>query len=269
MPKYTRPFAPEEELTDDELDDNLNNDPKLEPRNQENATWKKRYGDLRSHTQKQLNEMKAELEKLKAENNAVASRHVDLPASPDEVEAWSRKYPKIAAVFETLAIQKYKSLNETVEERFKELDKRSAATAAEQALVDLKKIHNDFDSIQNNEDFHAWLATKSKRTQDSIYENDLDYMAAAETITLFKLETNFGRGKKPTVNPKDAARDVPSRSPSRPSGNGGNDFVIRESEIEAMSPAEYDANEEAIEKAIKEGRVEYDISTAAKDAARG
>lgn len=270
MPKYQRPFAPEEELTDDEQDELLQNDTNLEPRTPEEQTWKKRYGDLRSHTQKQLNELKAQIETLKQQNAQVASNQVDLPASPEEVEEWSKKYPKVAAVFETLAIQKYKKLNETVEERFKELDKRSAETAAERALVELKKLHSDFDDIQNNQDFHDWLATKSKRTQDTIYENDTDYMAAAETIDLFKAQTGWGSNKRhqsPT-NPADAARDVPRRAPSRPSNTGGNDYVIKESEIEAMSPAEYAKHEEEIDKAIREGRVDYDL-TRAKEAARG
>lgn len=269
MPKYQRPFAPDEELTEDELDENLRNDPDLTPRTPEEQTWKKRYGDLRSHTQKQINELKAQIDKLTEQNSQVASRQVDLPASPEEVEEWSKKYPKIAAVFETLAIQKYKSLNETVENKFRELDKRSAETAAERALVELRKLHNDFDEIQNSEDFHAWLGTKSKRTQDTIYENDTDYLAAAETIDLFKAQTGFGgKRKSQTVDSRGAARDVPRRSPSTPSGNGGNDFVIKESEVEAMSPAEYDKYEEQIEKAIKEGRFEYDL-TAAREAAKG
>ena len=61
---------------------------------------------------------------------------------------------------------------------------------------------------------------------------------------------------------------LPKHSPNTPSGTGG-DFTIKESEVAAMTSAEYDKYSDEIDKAIKEGRFDYDLTNAAKEAARG
>ena len=266
MPElYKRPFAPEETLTEDEENTQLVNT--TPPKNPEDETWKKRYGDLRSHSQKQINELTSRLAALETQLKASTKDNFQLPSTPEEVEAWTKRYPQVAAVIETLAIQKYKSLNESVEDRLKLLTERESENARNTALIELKKIHSDFDDIQNNSDFHDWLATKSIRTQDTIYKNDTDYQAAAETISLFKLETNFGRGKpNRRAEAKDSAREVAASRTRSPSSSL--EPIFKESEIMAMNGKEFEANAEAIEKAQREGRIEMDI-TNSREAARG
>jgi hypothetical protein len=265
---YSRPIQPEATLNDEELElENNITMPPDESLNPEEKTWKKRYGDLRSYTSKQLNDMKAQLKEVTEKLNTTVSSKMELPARPEDVEEWTKKYPQVAAIVETLALQKARKVNETVEAKLETLRESQKENDRDKAMNKLKGIHTDFDDISASEVFHNWLASKSKRTQDTIYENDTDFEAAAETISLFKLETNWGRARK---NPKDearnAAKDIPNRANPRPSN--GVEPMFRESEILSMSAKDFEKNEEAIEKAQREGRIEYDV-TNAKEAARG
>jgi hypothetical protein len=266
MPLYRRPDdAPENTLTPEELEENTPGVPDNEL-SAEEKTWKKRYGDLRSHTQKQINELNNTLNNLKAQLATTASNQLQLPTSTEDVEAWAKKYPQVAAIVETIALSKAKKINEGVEAKLQILETRENENAAERAKINLKKIHPEFDEIAEDEAFHNWLASKSKRTQDTIYENDLDYEAAAETLSLFKLETNWGKKAPRRENPADAGREVRTRNETRPSN--GVEPMFKESQIMAMDGKTYEKMEPEIDKAQREGRIEYDI-TNAKDAARG
>lgn len=270
MPKYERSFAPEVELNEDEQE--LENNRGTPPDNElsaEEKNWKKRYGDLRSHTQKQVNELNAKVEALTRQLNTDTSNKFDLPTTEAEVEAWARKYPQVAAIVTTIARTNARQVEENLESRLQKITEREQNNDKEKAQLELAKLHPDFfDEIKDNEDFHAWLITKSQRTQDSIYENDLDYQWAGETISLFKRETGFKQSKPaPRLDTRrDDAREVRASRPTNP--GTGMEPIFKESEIQNMTGKEFEKNMEAIEKAQREGRIDYDI-TSAVDAARG
>ena len=274
MPKYAKTFAPDTEIEDDEREQDLNNNmPPDDQLNGEEKTWKKRYGDLRSHTQRQVNDLQSQIESLKTQVASATNNKFDLPTTEEEVEAWTKKYPRIAAIVTTIARTNARQVEENLDGRIQRLQEREAANDKREAQSQLARLHPDFfDEIKDNEDFHTWLMGKSKRTQDSIYENDLDYEWAADTITLFKRETNWG-GSKPAprrqADPRDGAREV--RNSGRVQPSTGTEPLFSESQVERMSGAEYAKNEEAIDKAIKEGRFVYDLTAAAdaRNAARG
>lgn len=259
--RYQRTFAPEATLTDEEEDGTIDTSRDVVPVQAEDKNWKDRYGNLRSHTQKQLNDAEAKIKQLQDSIAALSKDKVDLPTSEADLEAWIQRYPDIAKIFETIAIKKARETGAEYDRKFEALATKEENNAKEKAQIELGKLHPDFfDEIRNDEKFHAWLGTKAVRTQDAIYQNDLDYQAAADVITLYKLE-NAVAAKTSTRQPsaKDIARDVsPSRRPA-PGGNG--QFLFKESQIERMSAAEFGAMEAEITKAISEGRVEMDISS--------
>lgn len=260
MPKYERSFAPEATLTDVEIEENTPQVPE-DQLSAEEKNWKKRYGDLRSHTQKQINDLNTQLNSLKNQLESTTSNKFDLPTTEAEVEAWSRKYPQIAAIVQTIAKTNARQVEEGLEGRLQRIQEREEQNDKQKAQLELEKIHPDFfTDIKDNEDFHAWLGTKSQRTKDSIYENDTDYQWAAETVTAFKLETKFGKPKPGRRDARDDAREVRTQSRTNPST--GMEPIFKESEIERMSGRELEKNMDAIEKAQREGRIEYDIENA-------
>ena len=75
-----------------------------EPANAEEASFKKRYGDLRRHAQKVADEKDAELEKVKKQLAEATKKQIKLPKTDEELEAWSAEYPDVARIIETIAI---------------------------------------------------------------------------------------------------------------------------------------------------------------------
>lgn len=84
----------------------------------EEATFKKRYGDLRRYQQEQEAKHKAEVTALKEGN----PKGIAPPKSDEDINAWAAKYPDIAGIVETIAQKKAKEMFEQTDSRFKELE---------------------------------------------------------------------------------------------------------------------------------------------------
>ena len=259
MPLYTRPFAPDEQLTEEELEqEKENNNP---PRNAEDSNWKDRYGNLRSYSQRKENEWKEREAKYQEQIASLTKREITLPTSPEQVSEWARQYPDVAKIVETIAIQKASEQTTEINKRLESIAEKEEVNKREAAQLKLAKAHPDFfDDIRGRDDFHQWLATKSKRIQDVIYGDDYDADAAIDVVSMYKQETNTKPARKPAASSNDAARAVPNKA--RVARIDNNEAHFSESQVARMSAAEYAKNEEAIDKAINEGRFEYDMSDA-------
>lgn len=266
MPKYKRSFIEDdEEVLTQELDENgqplPNEDEDLTP---EEKTWRKRHGDLRSYTSKQLNERDKEIEKLRTQLAQTTQEELKFPKTEAEIDAWMKKFPDVAGIVKTIAMKEAIDANRKIDERLKDLNDREVKSAKKLAQEKLASLHPDFfDSIRDDPEFEAWLESKSKRVQDALYDNDTDWQAAAEVIDMYKLEKNIRPKKQTTNDRREAAREVPNRrSSTPPSGRG--EYRFSESQVEKMSQAEYEHNEPEITKAISEGKFDYDISAGAR-----
>ena len=58
----------------------------------EEKNFKKRYGDLRRHSQKKEEEFNAKIEALEAKLNKAAKQELVLPKTDEELEAWTKEY---------------------------------------------------------------------------------------------------------------------------------------------------------------------------------
>ena len=88
----------------------------------EEKNFKKRYGDLRRHSQKKEEEFNAKLEALQAQLDKASKNELILPKSDAEIEAWSKKYPDVASIIETIADKKSKATAVDLEKRMAELE---------------------------------------------------------------------------------------------------------------------------------------------------
>ena len=57
----------------------------------EEKTFKKRYGDLRRHAQKQKAEFEKELADIRAQLAQTAQEQIKLPKSEEEIDAWAKE----------------------------------------------------------------------------------------------------------------------------------------------------------------------------------
>jgi hypothetical protein len=229
-----------------------------EPKSAEEKTFKKRYGDLRRHSQQKEGELQAQIDALKKQLDESTRKEISLPKSDEDIEAWAKDYPDVAAIVETIAIKKAREQTELLDKRVKEIDTMQSNVTKEKAEAELLRLHPDFNEIRETDDFHNWAEEQPKWVQDALYENDSDARSAARAIDLYKADMGIGKKKEPSS--KDAARATNTRNArSKPQEDDSSDY-LRESAVQAMSAKQYEKNQDAIMEAIRTGKFIYDIS---------
>ena len=229
-----------------------------EPANAEEKSFKKRYGDLRRHMQDKEKDWDDKFKALQRQLEDSTKQEIKLPKSDDDIDAWAKEYPDVAAIVETIAIKKAKEQAAGLEERVKEIDEMKADAARKKAEVELMTAHPDFDEIRDDDAFHNWVDEQPKWVQDALYENASDSRSAARAIDLYKADMNI-QTKKPVSNNKDAARSVNSRSNATPDSEDSKN-VFKESQVNKMTAQQYEKASDAIMEAIRTGKFIYDMS---------
>jgi len=234
-----------------------------EPENAEEKTFKKRYSDLRRHQQKQAEEFKKEIEALKSQLSVAAQKEMKLPKSDEDIEEWAKTYPDVAGIVETIAMKKAKEQSAALEERLKAIDEMQVSATKEKAEAELMRLHPDFDEIRDSDDFHNWADEQPKWVQDALYENDNDARSAARAIDLYKVDRGIS-GKKKTKSSKGAAEAVSAKGERNTPQADESSTYLTESQVQAMSPKEYEKRSDEIMEAIRTGKFVYDMSGSAR-----
>tara|TARA_R100000315_G_C5225580_1_gene136737 strand:+ start:584 stop:1411 length:828 start_codon:yes stop_codon:yes gene_type:complete len=229
----------------------------LEP---EEKTFKKRYGDLRRHSQQLQEQHSDEIRKLQEQVESLTRKQVKLPKSDEELEEWTEKYPDVAKIVETIATKKAVEARKDVEEKLKYVDELKTKVQLEKAESELEKLHPDFAEIRADQEFHDWVAEQPKWIQSALYENDNDPRAAAKAIDLYKLET---KKTNKTKSSKDAAKAVSKTSRSSEPANQDRN-VWSESRVKGLSSKDWDKFEEAISESVRNGTFVYDLTAGAR-----
>jgi hypothetical protein len=199
---------------------------------------------------------------LQKQLKEVTQKEIKLPKSDEDIEAWATQYPDVAAIVETIAIKKAREQAAGLEDRVKEIDEMKATASREKAEVELMKAHPDFGEIRDSDAFHEWAEEQPKWVQDALYENDSDARSASRAIDLYKADMNI-KTKKPASN-KDAARSVNSRNNRSQPDTDNDTAVFKESDVNKMSPQQYEKAADAIMEAIRTGKFIYDMSGSAR-----
>ena len=232
------------------------------PKSSEEKTFKKRYGDLRRHSQKQTDELQAKVKQLETQLDASTKESIKLPKTEEEIEAWAQQYPDVAGIIETIAIRKAQEQSQGLKDRIQEIDEMQEEVERNKAEAHLMKLHPDFSDIRNQDEFHEWAEEQPKWIQDVLYENDVDALAAARAIDLYKSDKGIRATKKKSN--KDAAFAVSEKTErSRPQSDETSDY-FRESQVQDMSSDEYEKHNEEIMEAIRTDKFIYDISGSAR-----
>jgi hypothetical protein len=229
----------------------------------EEKSFKKRYGDLRRHSQQQALSLQKQIDELKQQLTQSTEQQIKLPTSEAELANWARTYPDVAKIVETIAIKKAKEQTAALDERFKALDERDKLTAREKAELELLKLHPDFDTIRATDDFHDWANEQPKWVYDALYENDTDARSAARAIDLYKVDRNIGKTKSKKEDTS-AAQGIRTRSERSTPISQDTDGVIYESQVDKMTSLQYEKNLEAIQKAMQAGKFVYDMTGGAR-----
>ena len=234
-----------------------------EPTNAEEKTFKKRYSDLRRHQQKQAEEFKTELDNLKRQLSEATKKEMKLPKSDEDIEKWAADYPDVAQIVETIAMKKAREQSSDLEERIKAIDEMQTSATKEKAEVELMRLHPDFGDIRDSDDFHEWAEEQPKWIQEALYDNDNDARSAARAIDLYKADKNISKAK-PSKNAKGAAEAVSTKNARTKPQDSDASSHIKESDVQKMSPQEYEKQSDEIMEAIRSGKFIYDLSGSAR-----
>lgn len=226
-----------------------------EPETKEEITFKKRYGDLRRHSQKVETDLKAKIEELEKKISSVETK--ELPTTPEQVEAWVKKFPEVAAIVQALADEQATKKNVDVKERLAAIEEANTQIQLEREKAAIRNVHPDYDEISTDDDFHDWLEEQPNSVQNAIYDgNSKDVIWG---LTQYKKE----KGIKTAKAEKDAARST-GRKGTRTELDIPKRGRFSESEVQKMSMVDFEKNKDAIYEEMRNGTFVYDLSGGAR-----
>ena len=234
-----------------------------EPTNAEEKTFKKRYGDLRRHTQDKEKQFQKQLDDMKEQLAKATKKEMKLPKSDEDIEAWATEYPDVAKIVETIAMKKAREQSLELESRIQKIDEMSADAQKDKAEAELMRIHPDFNDIRDSDEFHDWADEQPKWVQDALYENDNDARSAARAIDLYKSDKGIGKEVK-TKSDKSAAMEVGTKNTKTKVDATDSGKKILESSVQKMSAQQYEKQADTIMEAIRSGNFVYDVSGSAR-----
>ena len=232
-----------------------------EPTSAEEKTFKKRYGDLRRHAQQKEADLQEQINQLRDQLDTATKKQIELPKSDEDIEAWTKKYPDVAAIVETIAIKKSKEQAQELESRIQKINEMQESATKEKAEVELLRLHPDFVDIREDDDFHNWAEEQPQWVQKALYENDNDALSAARAIDLYKADKNIGKKK---TSSKDAALATNPKSPRTKPQTNEESTYLKESQVQKMSSQEYERRADEVMEAIRTGKFIYDVSGSAR-----
>jgi hypothetical protein len=225
----------------------------------EEKSFKKRYGDLRTHSQKQTAELKAEIAELK---KALADKPLTPsykpPKTEKEISEWLTQYPDVGQIVETIAHRRAEAIAEDIKKEVQELRTTAVSSAQARARAEVLAAHPDFDELSNDDQFHDWAERQTETIQKMLYDNTHNSADMISAITLYKTEYGIVPKKSEVKDTKrEAAKAVsPKSSTADPTKSGKK--IWKTSEIRKLKPSEFADLEAELDLALAEGRVKED-----------
>lgn len=261
----------DEQKAEEDQTTELNEEKDTKPKSEKNdktpdeETFKKRYGDLRRHSQARERELKEKIENLesKIENlEKNGGQRLRPLASDESVSEWKAKYPEIASIVETVA-------DKIAEEKFNrarmdldEIQEFRKESTKEKAIKQIRSYHSDFDDISESDDFHEWVDEQPKWVQDALFVNSDDALSVVRVLDLYKADKGLDT-KSEKKRQKDSAKTVTTKS-NPDISNETKKYKFSESMVNKMSAREYEKYAADIDESMRTGTFLYDISGGAR-----
>ena len=234
-----------------------------EPESAEEKTFKKRYGDLRRHSQKKETELQQQIDQLRQQLEVSTKKEIQYPKSESELENWMQQYPDVAKIVETIAMKKVNEQASDYESRFQEIDAMKHDALREKAEAELMRLHPDFQEIRDTDEFQNWVDEQPQWVRDALIHNETDAISASRAIDLYKADMGITTKAKSSKS-KEAAKAVGTRSERNTPEQDGAGKILRESEVNKWSADEYERRQEEVAQAQREDRFILDMSGGAR-----
>ena len=110
----------------------------------EEQSFKKRYGDLRRHMADKDKKTEERIKALEDQLSKATKNELVLPKSEDEIAEWTKKYPDVAGIVETIADKKARERSSDLDKRLENIEKMRVEATKEKAEAELMKLHLTF-----------------------------------------------------------------------------------------------------------------------------
>lgn len=248
--------------------------PPSNPTNPDEDNWKKRYGDLRTHSQRQsaeMKELKKNLENMQRQLEEATTAQIKFPtrASKDEIAEWLETYPDVGKIVKGIALETASEELVAIKNDISSLKEQRRQSEKDRAISLILKVHPDFKDLVNDPEFIEWVESQpvvrgriGQALYEALYENETDADAAIHAVNIFKADKK-AKEKPQKTNGRDAAMDVSRSAAPTPPAYSGNKPVYKESQLAKMNIREFSKIEADVDLARREGRIVYDLSGAA------
>ena len=222
----------------------------------EEKSFKTRYGDVRRHLAAKEKEFGEKIKEL--EEQLGQTKKLVPPKSDEDIAAWAKEYPDVAGIVETIADKRARQMFDKANIQIEELNKAKQEAVRSRAENEIREAHKDFDKLRDADEFHNWVDIQPKWVQNALYENTDDAASVVRVLDLYKIDKGLTPSDKKS-KAKAAASLVDKGSKTSVDTEDLSDS-IKESDIERMSARDFAANEEKIQKAMRSGKIIYDLS---------
>ena len=228
---------------------------KAKPYKKVEHNWKKRYDDLKTLRDTELNKWRSREQELMASNRP----EYQAPKTVEELEQFKAKYPDVYDVVETVSHLQSEAKTEALEAQVQALQDRESVALRKEAEAELLNKHPDFAAIRESDDFHQWAESQPEDIQAWVYNNPNNVRLASRAIDLFKQDMGLASNKKKqtrkkSVSSSSKAADMVSTKTTTIDATSEPKIWTQE-EIAALPMDEFDRLESEIDKALEEGRV--------------
>jgi len=233
-----------------------------ESREGSDTDYKKRYDDLKRHYDTKLEEWKQERNELAEARQAGRESGLsstELPKTPEDLEAFRKKYPDVYAIVETVSSLQAENRLKELKEEVDSLKGQEKKLKVQSAYKELLAKHPDFNDLKTNEKFLMWLDEQPQSISDGIYKNNTDAVWASRVVDLYKADMGVTTKKRKSSKDDDPAASVSAPKSKDVAGEttNSNGKIWKASEIGRLKPWEFEKIEKEIDAARAEGRIDY------------
>lgn len=221
--------------------------------------WNKRYSNLKSYSDKKINELTDLISDLQVKLEK-AGKQIAIPKTAEELSAWREQYSDLYDVIRSVAIQETATVASELQTDIARLNKQREDLQKENAREKVLAKHPDAFDLPKDPDFIDWYHAQSKGVQELI--NSSDALDVIRIFDLYKLENGIKDDAKADTS-RDASKAVKTgsrgKTPNRIEGK-----VWTESEIIKLNDRQFREVEKELDLAEREGRILYDITNKTK-----
>ena len=231
-----------------------------EPKEGSDTDYKKRYDDLKRHYDAKIDEWKREREELEQAQKTGLEQGValsELPKTPEDLEAFKRKYPDVYDIVETISTMKADSRLQELRQEVESLKGREKELEVQSAYKELLNAHPDFPQLKADEKFISWLEDQPSSIADGIYKNSTDAKWGIRVLDLYKADMGISKTRKKRSDADPAAAVTKTASKDVSGDAGSSKKIWKASDIGKLKPWEFEKIEKEIDAARAEGRIDY------------